>query len=118
LVQAPIAVGVDGNDAIGAIRSINFLNNEELNSALYKQSLQQGPDADARRTIAGWLASNGETALANLIIQVMQSQSQPTEPVPPQPTPEPQPTGATTMDEPVVQEGISDLRKLAGLVKK
>jgi hypothetical protein len=118
LVQTPIAVGIDGADAIGAIRGINFLNNEELYSALQKQSLQQGPDADSRRTIAGWLASNGETALANLIIQVMQSQAQPTEPMPPQPTPEPQSYGASTMDEPVVQEGIMDLRKLAGLVKK
>jgi len=29
--------------------------------------------------------------------------------------PEPQSYGASTMDEPVVQEGILDLRKLAGL---
>jgi hypothetical protein len=56
--------------------------------------------------------------LANQIVQQMQSQSQPTEPAPPQPTPEPQSYGATTMDEPVVNEDLGFLRKLAGLVKK
>jgi hypothetical protein len=118
LVQAPLAVGFDANDAIAAVANINFLQSDELNNALLKLSKNQGPDADARRTIAGWLASNGETALANQIIQVMQSQAQPTEPAPPQPEPQPQSYGATTMDEPVVNEDLGFLRKLAGLVKK
>jgi hypothetical protein len=118
LFQTPLAVGFDAQDAIAAISPIVFLQSEELNSALMKLSKNQGPDADARRTIAGWLASNGETALANQIVQQMQSQSQPTEPAPPQPTPEPQSYGATTMDEPVVNEDLGFLRKLAGLVKK
>jgi hypothetical protein len=119
LIQTPIAVGFDANDAIAAVANINFLQSEELNNALLKLSKNQGPDADARRTIAGWLASNGETALANQIIQVMQSQAQPTEPAPPQPNSQPSPTtAATTMDEPVVNEDLSFLKRLAGLVKK
>lgn len=119
LVQTPLAVGFDANDAIAAVANIHFLQSEELNHALLKLSKNQGPDADARRTIAGWLASNGETALANQIVQAMQAQAQPTEPAPPQPNSQPSPTtAATTMDEPVVQEDLSFLRRLAGLVKK
>jgi len=118
LFQTPLAVGFDGTDAIAAVAPIAFLQSEELNAALMKLSKNQGPDADARRTVAGWLASNGEAALANQIVQLMQSQSQPTEPAPPQPEPAPQSYGATTMDQPVVNEDLGFLRKLAGLVKK
>ena len=117
LVQTPIAVGIDAQDAIGAIRNISFLQSDELTQGLLKLSKNQGIDADARRTIAGWLASNGETVLANQIIQIMQSQAQPTEPAPPQPTPAPQPTGAPMTDQPVVAEDLSFLRRLAGLGK-
>ena len=75
LMQAPIAVGVDAADAIAAISSIEFLKNEDLHQALIKLSKNQGPDADARRTIIGWLASNGENALANQFMQIMQQQN-------------------------------------------
>ena len=118
LMQAPIAVGVDAADAIAAISTIEFLKTEDLRQALIKLSKNQGPDADARRTIIGWLASNGENALANQFMQIMQQQNANTQPAPPQPTPQPQPVGATTMDEPVVNEDLGFLRKLAGLVKK
>jgi hypothetical protein len=117
-MQAPIAVGVDAADAIAAISTIEFLKTEDLRQALIKLSKNQGPDADARRTIIGWLASNGENALANQFMQIMQQQNANTQPAPPQPTPQPQPVGATTMDEPVVNEDLGFLRKLAGLVKK
>jgi hypothetical protein len=115
LMQAPIAVGVDAADAIAAISTIEFLKTEDLRQALIKLSKNQGPDADARRTIIGWLASNGENALANQFMQIMQQQNANTQPAPPQPTPQPQPVGATTMDQPVVNEDLSFLRKLAGL---
>jgi hypothetical protein len=118
LMQAPIAVGVDAADAIAAISTIEFLKTEDLRQALIKLSKNQGPDADARRTIIGWLASNGENVLANHFMQIMQQQNANTQPAPPQPTPQPQPVGATTMDEPVVNEDLGFLRKLAGLVKK
>jgi hypothetical protein len=118
LMQTPIAVGIDASDAIAALSNINFLNSEDLNQALIKLSKVQGPDADARRTIIGWLASNGENALANQFMQIMQQQNANTQPAPQQPTPQPQPTGATTMDEPVVNEDLTFLKRLAGLVKK
>jgi hypothetical protein len=118
LMQTPIAVGVDASDGIAAISNINFLQDDELKQALLKLSQVQGPDADARRTIVGWLAANGETALANQFMQVLQQQNTNTQPAPQQPVPPPQPVGATTMDQPVVQEDLGFLRKLAGLVKK
>jgi hypothetical protein len=115
LMQAPIAVGVDAADAIAAISSIDFLKSEDLHQALIKLSKNQGPDADARRTIIGWLASNGENALANQFMQIMQQQNANTQPAPPQPVPQPQPVGATTMDQPVVQEDLDLMKRLAGL---
>ena len=118
LAKLPIAVGFDGTDAIAAIKGVSFLQSEDLARALQKMAKNQGPDADARRTIAGWLASNGETALANQIVQMMQSQMQPTEPAPPQPEPQPQSYGATGMDEPVVSEDLATLKWLSGMVKK
>jgi hypothetical protein len=108
-----LAVGFDGTDAIAALR--NVINDESLTVALRRLSNNQGPDADARRTLAGWLASNGESALANQIIQIMQSQAQPTEPAPPQPDAPQQPVGSTTMDAPVVSEDLVSMMRLAGL---
>lgn len=116
LIQTPIAVGIDAQDAIGAIRHINFLQDESLTSALIKLSKVQGPDADARRTIAGWLASNGENTLATEIIQIMQAQAQSTQPAPVQPAVQPQQTAAPTTDAPVVAEdSLSLIKMLAGL---
>ena len=116
LIQTPIAVGIDAQDAIGAIRNINFLHDEDLISALIKLSKVQGPDADARRTIAGWLASNGETTLATEIIQIMQAQAQSTQPAPVQPAVQPQQTAAPATNAPVVTEdSLSLIKMLAGL---
>ena len=116
IVQTPLAVGFDGTDAIAALSGI--IDDESLGVALRRLSANQGPDADARRTLAGWLASNGESSLANQIIQIMQSQAQSTEPAPQQPIPQPQSTGATTMDAPVVSEDLATLKWLSGMVKK
>lgn len=116
ILQTPLAVGFDGTDAIAALRGI--IDDESLSVALRRLSANQGPDTDARRTIAGWLASNGEVSLANQIIQILQSQNQSTQPSPQQPQPQPQPVGATTMDEPVVSEDIEMIKWLSGLVKK
>jgi len=118
LMQTPIAVGIDATDAIAALSHIHFLQSDELNHALLRLSKVQGTDADARRTIIGWLAANGENALANQFMQAMQQQNANTQPAPEQPQPQPQPTGAPTTDEPVVQEDLTSLRKLAGLGKK
>ena len=89
---------------------------------MYKQlevlSKTQGPDADARVTIAQWLASNGEQVLSNAIMQQMQQQIASTQPAPQQPQTPKQPVGATTMDEPVVNEELSIIKWLSGLGKK
>jgi hypothetical protein len=119
LFQQPIAVGMDGVDAIAAIGNIQDLQAEDLQDSLKKLSQVQGPDADSRNTVIGWLMSNGERALAQNLFQILQQQNANTQPTAPQPpAPQQQPVGATTMDQPVVQEDLSFLRRLAGLVKK
>lgn len=116
LFQKPIAAGMDGVDGIAAIGSIQDLDSEDLQNSIKKLSQVQGPDADIRNTIIGWLMSNGERALAQGLLAMMQQQNANTQPAAPQPpTPPQQPVGATTMDTPVVQEELSFLKKLAGL---
>jgi hypothetical protein len=115
LFQKPIAAGMDGVDGIAAIDSIPDLGAEDLQASIKKLSQVQGPDADIRNTIIGWLMSNGERALAQSLLSILQQQNANTQPAPQQPTPAPQPVGATTMDQPVVQEELSFLKKLAGL---
>ena len=116
LFQKPIAAGMDGVDGIAAIGSIQDLDSEDLQNSIKKLSQVQGPDADIRNTIIGWLMSNGERALAQGLLAMMQQQNANTQPAAPQPpVPPQQPVGATTMDTPVVQEELSFLKKLAGL---
>jgi hypothetical protein len=115
LFQKPIAAGMDGVDGIAAINHIQDLNAEDLQNSIKKLSQVQGPDTDIRNTIIGWLMSNGERALAQSLLAMMQQQNANTQPAPQQPTPPQQPVGATTMDQPVVQEELASLRKLAGL---
>ena len=116
LFQKPIAAGMDGVDGIAAIGSIPDLDSEDLQTSIKKLSQAQGPDADIRNTVIGWLMSNGERALAQGLLAMMQQQNANTQPAAPQPpAPPPQPVGATTMDQPVVQEELSFLKKLAGL---
>lgn len=119
LFQKPIAAGMDGVDAIAAISHIQDLNSEDLQTSIKKLAVTQGPDVDIRNTIIGWLMSNGERALAQNLLGILQQQNASTQTPPPQPQqPLPQPVGATTMDQPVVQEDIEWIRKLSGLVKK
>ena len=115
LFQQPLAAGMDGVDAIAAIAKIQDLQAEDLQDSLKKLSQVQGPDADSRNTIIGWLMSNGERALAQNLFQILQQQNANTQPAPQQPTPPQQPVGATTMDQPVVNEDLRSIRKLAGL---
>jgi hypothetical protein len=115
LFQQPIAAGMDGVDAVAAIADIQDLDSEDLKNSIKKLASVQGPDADVRNTIIGWLMSNGERALAQSLFSTMQQQNANTQPAPQQPTPQPQPVGATTMDQPVVSEELASLRKLAGI---
>jgi hypothetical protein len=106
---------MDGVDGIAAISGIQDLNAEDLQDSIKKLSQVQGPDADIRNTIIGWLMVNGERALAQTLLAMMQKQNANTQPAPQQPTPPQQPVGASTMDQPVVSEELSFLKKLAGL---
>jgi hypothetical protein len=116
LFQKPIAAGMDGVDGIAAIGSIPDLDSEDLQSSIKKLSQAQGPDVDIRNTIIGWLMSNGERALAQGLLAMMQQQNANTQPPTPQPpAPPQQPVGATTMDQPVVSEELDFIRKLAGI---
>ena len=118
LFQKPIAAGMDGVDGIAAIGSIQDLDSEDLQDSIKKLSQVQGPDADIRNTIIGWLMSHGERALAQSLLSIMQQQNANTQPAPQQPTPPQQPVGATTMDQPVVSEDVEMIRWLSGLIKK
>lgn len=113
MIKQPIAVGVDGVDAIALVK--DMFNDDNLNKAFKKLAVSQGPDADARRILAGWLGSEGQSDLANMILQILTAQNQPTQPQPTSPQPAPQPTGATAMDAPVVSEDLRLLKKLSGL---
>lgn len=118
LIKTPINTGLDGRDAVNAISEIHFLDDEKLFRIIQNLANSQGPDVDARPIIAGWLAKNGMSDLANQIATVLKQQSVSTTPAPVSAPPRPQPTGATTMDEPVVSEDIEMIRYLSGLVKK
>jgi hypothetical protein len=109
---------MDGVDGIAAIGSIQDLDAEDLQTSIKKLSQAQGPDADIRNTIIGWLMSNGERALAQSLLSIMQQQNANTQPAPQQPTPPQQPVGAAKTDEPVVNEDIEMIRWLSGLIKK
>jgi hypothetical protein len=116
LFQKPIAAGMDGVDGIAAIGSVQDLDSEDLQTSIKKLSQTQGPDADIRNTIIGWLMSNGERALAQNLLSILQQQNANTQPAAPQPpSPPQQPVAAAKTDAPVVQEELASLRKLAGL---
>jgi hypothetical protein len=115
LFQQPIAAGMDGVDAVAAIADIQELDADDLKNSIKKLAAVHGPDADTRNTIIGWLMSNGERALAQNLFQILQQQNVNTQPAPTQPQPQPQPVGTSKMDEPVVQEELQSIRKLAGL---
>jgi len=118
LFQKPIAAGMDGVDGIAAIDHIEDLNSEDLQISIKKLSQAQGPDADIRNTIIGWLMSNGERALAQSLFTLLQQQNANTQPAPQQPAQPQQPVGATAMDQPVVSEEVEMIRWLSGLSKK
>lgn len=118
LFRRPLAVGMDGVDAIAAINHIQQLDSDELLDSIRRLSQIHGPDIDARSTIVGWLMSNGERALAQQLLQLLQQQNTSTQALPQQPLPPAQPVGSTTTDQPVISEEIEQIRKLSGLIKK
>ena len=115
LMKTPVLVGIDGVDGQAAIKHIHFLDTPEIDNAFLRLSQNAGPDADGRRVILGFLTSNGYQDLASEIIQMLQNQNQPVQPQPTSPPVEPQTTGQSTMDEPVVSEDLTFIKRLAGL---
>lgn len=115
LVEKPIKLGVDGLDAIGAVVGIHTLDNDQVKRSFRAAAESLGIDADARRIIAGWLASQDESELANQIIQLMKQQNVSTEPQPASPPVPKQNYGASTADTPVTNEAMVEMRRLAGL---
>lgn len=118
LMANPLNVGFDGNDAKSLLSDFDFLNKESLNSILTKLAHSQGPDADARAIIAGWLSKHGEKDLANQIVSIMQKQNANTFTQPVSPEAPKQNYGNSGADAPVVNESsfdVSQIKKLAGL---
>lgn len=118
LMQQPLLVGVDAIDAKSLLARIGFDGADDLFNELEQISNIQGPDTDIRIAVVQWLSSNGEDSLANQISQILQQQNTNTQPIPQQPTVPAQAVGATTMDEPVVNEELSIIKWLSGLGKK
>ena len=118
LMSSPLNVGFDGNDAKSLLADFDFLNKESLDSILTKLAHSQGPDADARSIIAGWLSKHGEKELANQIVSIMQKQNANTFAQPISPEAQKQNYGNSGTDAPVVNESLFDvnqIKKLAGL---
>jgi hypothetical protein len=97
LMQNEIAVGLDGVDAIGALK--NIVDDEELNDQLIELSRDQGVDADARPVIASWAEQQGIP-----VSYTPEPEVQPTQPAPN--------SLPTADDTPPV---VSEIRRLAGI---
>lgn len=113
IMEKPLLVGIDGVDARAALRPL--IDSEELSKALRLLAHSQGPDADARRVTIGWLATNGEHALADRLLGMMKRENSNPEPQPVSPEPKKQPTGKSTTDEPVVSEEVETIKRLSGI---
>lgn len=115
-VSKPLLAGIDGIDAKAILDTITFLQSDELSSEIEDLARSQGPDSDVRPILADWLTKNGEHTLANHIMMILQQENSNTEPLPQQLTTPQQSVGASKMDEPVVQEELTLLKRLSGLI--
>jgi hypothetical protein len=118
LVATPLAVGIDGVDAVSALEPI--IGDDDLNDAIYHLADSQGPDADARALVKSWLNNNMPELLSKLQFGPANADAAITaEPAPVSPSQaEPKDQyGATTMDEPVTEDALDFIRSLAGLRK-
>lgn len=118
ILKTPLTVGIAGVDAVASLEPI--IGNDDLNDEIYHLADSQGPDADARSLVKVWLRDNMPELLTHLDfgpnnaddattaqrIPVSPSQAQPQDQY-----------GATTMDEPVVEDALDFIRSLAGLRK-
>ena len=122
IMNKPIAVGPNGNDAASALNDI--IGSDELESEFYELSIQS-PDSDARPVIIAWLHDNGFQDLAQEFTEILQSQADATTPQAGELTPQANQAGPQSPEvamQPVGQaqptESMYHLLRLAGLVKK
>lgn len=125
MMEKPIAAGINGMDAIGALKDI--IGDTRLDDKLRALANDSGDEADARPLVITWLQDHGHADLADRYSQAYtQAQTPATDPNAPPPAPAgvqaQQPTateyGATGMDSPNVAEQsdpLDFLRSLAGL---
>ena len=120
LISTPLAVGIDGVDAVSSLEPI--IGDDDLNDAIYHLADSQGPDADARALVKSWLNNNMPELLSKLQFGPANADNAITaDPAPVSPS-QAQPNnqyGATTMDEPVTEsdDGLDFIRSLAGIRK-
>ena len=116
LMEKPITAGINGLDAIGALRDI--IGDTRLDDKLRALSNETGDTADARPLVIEWLQDHGHADLALRYSQnYTQQQTPATAPQQPQ-SAAPNATGSTGMDAPNVAEQadpLDFLRSLAGL---
>jgi hypothetical protein len=98
LMTKPIAVGIRGMDAIGALTDI--IGDTRLDDRLHALANDAGEDADARQLVIDWLQDHGHADLATRYSQAYTQQMTPaTDPNAPAPAPAgvqaPDPSGAT-----------------------
>lgn len=117
LVKTKITTGIDGVDAVSALEPI--IGDDDLYDEIYHLADSQGPDADVRPLVKTWLNDNMPEVLNQLQFgpnNADDAATARTAPVSPSQQSHNQ-YGATTMDEPVVEDALDFIRSLAGLRK-
>jgi hypothetical protein len=121
LLRSPVPAGMDGVDAVSTLETI--IGDDSLYDAIYHLADSQGPDADTRSLIKSWINDNMPSLLnqinfgPNNADDATTAQTLPVSPKQPEPSDQ---YGATTMDEPNVNEsndGLDFIRSLAGICK-
>ena len=120
LMKSSVSTGIDGVDAIASLQPL--IGDDELYDAVYHLADSQGPDADARPLIKTWINNNMPELLQQLEFGPNNADAANTDRVAPVSPSQAEPQdqyGATTMDEPVVNESddLDFIRSLAGLSK-
>jgi hypothetical protein len=119
-LQTPKAVGIDGIDALADIEQI--IGDDDLHDAIYQLAQGQGPDADARGLVKTWLEHNMPDLLNQLAIgpKNVDAAHTNTPPVSPAQAHPNDTYGASSLDEPNVNESNDSLdfiRSLAGITR-
>jgi len=104
VMQSPIAVGIDGIDAINAIK--DYVSDDQLFSDITELSRNAGIEADARPLINQWAMDQGHSALYT---------SEPTIPTQEPPVQDDDQPIAPKPEADITESGLRMLKRLAGL---